>query len=83
MHQINEALLGPGVLCHVDDILMYRKDQTEHEARLHATLKKMQAAVITLYESECWFNQKCITFLGHVIAAMEYHYQILKRVQQW
>ena len=46
---------------------MFGKDQTEHEARLHATLKKIQAAGITLNEAKCQFHQKSVTFLGHVI----------------
>ena len=65
---MNVVLLGlPGVLCHVDDVLAFGKDQTEHEARLHATLKEIQAAGITLIETKCQFHQKSVTFLGHVI----------------
>jgi len=66
--QMNEVLSDlPGVLCHVDDILVFGKDQAEHEARLHATLKKIQSAGITLNKAKCQFYQKCVTFLGHVI----------------
>ena len=56
-----------GILCHVDDILVYGKDSTEHEYRLQATLKRIQAAGITLNESKCRFYQSCVSFLGHVI----------------
>ena len=38
----------PGVVCHVDDVLASRKDRKEHDNRLHAVLKKIQAAGITL-----------------------------------
>ena len=65
---MNNVLSGlPGVLCHVDDILVYGKDLTEHESRLHATLKRIQAAGITLNQSKCCFNQSRASFLGHVI----------------
>ena len=57
----------PGVLCHVDDILAYGKDSTEHESRLQATLKRIQAAGITLNETKCCFYQPRVSFLGHVI----------------
>ena len=66
--QMNNVLSGlPGVLCHVDDILVYGKDSAEHESRLQATLKRIQAAGITLNESKCCFYQSCVSFLGHVI----------------
>ena len=57
----------PGVLYHVDDILIYGKDAAEHESRLHATLERIQAAGVTLNESKCQFYQSHVNFLGHVI----------------
>jgi len=66
--RMNEVLHGlPGVLCHVDDVLVYGKDATEHETRLHATLKRIKEAGITLNENKCQFYKSQITFLGHVI----------------
>jgi len=47
--RMNEVLSGlPGVLCHVDDVLVFGKDQTEHGVRLHATLKKFNLLVTVL-----------------------------------
>ena len=67
-HHMNEVLSGlPGVLCHVNDILVYGKDTAEHESRLQATLQRIQSAGITLNEGKCSFYQSCICFLGHVI----------------
>ena len=57
----------PGVLCHVDNILIYGKDMAEHNSRLHATLHRIKTAGIILNKDKCHFNQKQITFLGHVI----------------
>jgi len=66
--RMNEVLSGlPGVLCHVDDILIYGKDMAEHNSRLHATLHRIKTAGITLNKDKCHFNQRQITFLGHVI----------------
>ena len=66
--QMNEVLSGlPGVLCHIDDILVYGQDAAEHESRLQATLKRIQSAGITLNEGKCQFNQSRVTFLGYVI----------------
>ena len=66
--RMSEVLSGlPGVLCHVDDVLVFGKDRIEHDTRLQATLKRLQTAGITLNEGKCQFYQSCITFLGHVI----------------
>ena len=65
MNKVQRGL--PGVLCHVDDVLVYGKDAVEHETRLHATLKRIKEAGITLNENKCQFYKSQITFLGHVI----------------
>ena len=38
------AILGglPGVLCHLDDILVFGKDNQEHNAHLQAVLERTQ-----------------------------------------
>ena len=48
---MNETLQDlPGVVCHVDDILVSRKDKEEHDhdIRLYAVLKKLDAEGVTL-----------------------------------
>ena len=69
--QMNYILLGlPGLLCHIDDILVFSKDAKEHEARLHAVLSQVQAAGVTLNRDKYQFYQSSITFLSHVIDGM-------------
>ena len=66
--QMNNILSRlPGVLCHVDDILVFGKDAEEHECRLQAVLNQLRAAGVTLNKDKCQFYQSSITFLGHVI----------------
>ena len=38
----------PGIVCHIDDILIYRKDQNEHDTRLRADLEAIKNAGMTL-----------------------------------
>lgn len=56
-----------GVLCLIDDVLIFGKDQKEHDERLNAALEKIQRAGVTLNEEKCMFSQKQVTFLGHLI----------------
>jgi len=60
--RMNEILSDlPGVLCHVDDILVYGKDATEHESRLQATMKRIESAGITFNGGKCQFYQSRIS----------------------
>ena len=54
----------PVVVCHVDDVSVSGNDQKERDNRLHAVLKKIQAAGITLNKEKCQFSRPRITFLA-------------------
>ena len=57
----------PGVLCHLDDVLVYGKDSQEHDSRLIAVLERIRAAGITVNPTKCEFAKTQLTFLGHLI----------------
>ena len=42
-----------GVLCLMDDVLVYGQDQEEHDQRLEAVLQRMQAAGVMLNPDKC------------------------------
>ena len=65
MSQILSGL--PGVLCHIDDVLIFGATQTEHDNRLKAALSRLETAGVTLNADKCKFRQSSIQFLGHVI----------------
>ena len=66
--QMSHILEGlPGVLCHLDDILVFGSDRTEHDTRLRAVLLRIRTAGITLNRAKCEFGKHEITFLGHII----------------
>ena len=51
----------------MDDVLIFGKDQKEHDIRLSAALEKIHAAGVTLNKEKCEFNKTSLTFLGHTI----------------
>ena len=51
----------------MDDILIHGRTQEEHDVRLHQTLKKIQAAGLTLNKDKCVFSKTSVKFLGQVI----------------
>ncbi len=58
-----------GVLCLIDDVLVFGKDKHEHDERLAAALTRIKEAGVTLNVSKCEFKKSKLNFLGHVIDA--------------
>ena len=65
MSRILEGL--EGVLCLMDDVLVFGRDKEEHRRRLMAVLKKIEAAGVTLNPNKCEFGKTQLKFLGHLI----------------
>ena len=66
--RMGKLLVGlPGVLCHMDDVLIFGKDVQERDARLQQVLQQIQAAGATLNQEKCQFRISSIKFLGHLV----------------
>lgn len=56
--QMNDILCEfPGVLCHLDDILVFRITRDGHDSGILAVSEATKAAVITLNPDKCQFSQ--------------------------
>ena len=67
--EMQKALVdSEGVICQMDDILVYGASQQEHDKRVEAVLQKLKLAGITLNSDKCQFNTPEVVFLGHVIS---------------
>ena len=58
-----------GVVCQVDDILVFGRDRTEHDERLKAVMEHLKTAGVTLNERKCEFAVDQVNYLGHVVSA--------------
>jgi len=56
-----------GVVCFMDDVLIYATTEEEHDQRLRSVLDRIASAGVTLNLSKCLFKQKEIKFLGLII----------------
>ena len=65
MSQIPTGL--EGVVCQMDDVLVFGSNKEEHDARLLAALKHIEEVGVTLNSTKCEFSRTSITFLGHKI----------------
>jgi len=65
---MSKILAGiPGVLCHMDDVLVFGKDTQEHDTRLEQAFQQIQAAGATLNQEKFRFRKSSLKFLGHLI----------------
>lgn len=58
-----------GVVCHVDDILIWGDTKEQHDSRVHAVLERAEKAGVTLNMAKCEFGREEVKFLGHIISA--------------
>jgi hypothetical protein len=65
MTEILEGLKGQ--VCLIDDVLIYGKDQEEHDQRLAAVLDRLAERGVTLNIKKCQFKKTTLKFLGHVL----------------
>ena len=66
--QMTKILEGlEGVARMMDDILVYGRDEGEHEERLQTVSQGLEKSGMTLNEDKCQFRVKEILFLGHLI----------------
>ena len=64
------ALSGlKGVQCYLDDVVISGFDQKDHDANLHAALKRLTELGVTLNYDKCHFSMTSLRFLGHTVSA--------------
>jgi transposase InsO family protein len=56
-------------LIYLDDILIFGRSVEEHLERLKAVLQRIREAGLKLSPSKCFFMQKEVTYLGHIITS--------------
>ena len=66
--RMSQILAGlKGVLCQMDDVLVFGSDKAEHDIRLTAALDRIRNRGVTLNREKCEFEKNKLLFLGHVV----------------
>ena len=68
MNSVFSIYLDKFVLVSLDDILVYSKNQEEHEEHLRLTLKLLREHQLYAKLSKCDFYRDRIQYLGHIIS---------------
>ena len=58
-----------GVVCMMDDVLVFGSTPAEHWSRLRKVLEKISASGMTLKKEKCEFACSEVKFMGHIIGA--------------
>ena len=58
-----------GVANIADDIIVFGTNASEHNARLHTVLNKLQEFGLTLNRDKCRFGLSKLTFFGHDLSS--------------
>ena len=67
--QMEKILEGEkGVVCMMDDVLVFGDTEEIHNARLRSVLGKLEGAGLTLNREKCEFGVDRVTFLGHIVS---------------
>ena len=56
-----------GVVCHMDDILVFGSDKAEHDVRLQNVLEKLNEANLTLNNDKFVFARSQLDYLGYIV----------------
>ncbi|UYV65991.1 K02A2.6-like, partial [Cordylochernes scorpioides] len=56
-----------GVMCYLDDILIFASDSKTHARILRLVIRKLEEAKVTLNKAKCVFGLPRINFLGHIL----------------
>ena len=80
-----EAIMEGWVVIYMDDILVFSKDEQEHEVHVSRILEKLRQHKLSLKPEKCWFNKKEIKFLGLVISedSLRMDEGKVKAVKEW
>nr|GFA58463.1 putative reverse transcriptase domain-containing protein [Tanacetum cinerariifolium] len=85
MNRVYKPYLDKFVIVFIDDILIYSKDEKEHEEHLKAILELLKKEELYAKFSNCEFWIPKLQFLGHVIDSQGIHVDPakIKSVKDW
>jgi len=67
MNHIFSDMLDLGLIAYIDNILIYRKTEEEHDGIKEETLKRLRANGLAVSPEKCVWKAHQVEFLGYII----------------
>ncbi|CCO35747.1 Retrotransposable element Tf2 155 kDa protein type 1 [Rhizoctonia solani AG-1 IB] len=85
MNDLFQDLLDVYIIIYLDDILIFLKNEVEHEAHVHEVLQRLEAAQLFCKGSKCEFHRTRVEYLGIIVSNKGFSLDKLKiqAVQEW
>nr|GEZ06631.1 retrotransposon protein, putative, Ty3-gypsy subclass [Tanacetum cinerariifolium] len=85
INQVCKPYLDKFMIVFIDDIIIYSKDEKEHEEHLKAILELLKKEELYAKFSKCEFWIPKVQFLGHVIDSQGIHVDptMIKSIKDW
>ena len=65
---VSDILVGlPGVVVYIDDILIFGRNQVQHDSRLARVLERLKAANLKLNWAKCHIGKDQVKYLGSTL----------------
>jgi hypothetical protein len=68
MNEIFREFLDDVVVCYLDDILIFSKNEKDHKKHVRMVLQKLHDARLYAKLEKCVFHQPQVEFLGYIIS---------------
>jgi hypothetical protein len=69
MNDIFWEFLDNFVVCYLDDILIFSKNEKDHEKHVRMVLQKLRDGGLYVKLEKCVFHQPQVEFLGYIISS--------------
>ncbi|CCO33098.1 Retrotransposable element Tf2 155 kDa protein type 3 [Rhizoctonia solani AG-1 IB] len=85
MNNLFQDLLDVYVIIYLDNILIFSKNEIEHEAHVHKVLQQLETAQLFCKGSKCEFHRTWVEYLGVIVSDQGFSLDFLKiqAVQEW
>ncbi|CEL53165.1 Retrotransposable element Tf2 155 kDa protein type 1 OS=Schizosaccharomyces pombe (strain 972 / ATCC 24843) GN=Tf2-1 PE=4 SV=1 [Rhizoctonia solani AG-1 IB] len=85
MNDLFQDLLDVYVIIYLDDILIFSKNEVEHEFHVHEVLQRLETAQLFCKGSKCEFHRSRVEYLGIIVSDQGFSLDKLKiqAVQEW
>ena len=85
MNEVLREFIDDGVVCYIDDILIYSRNEEEHCELVERVLRRLMEHGLAAEIDKCFFHVREVEFLGYVISPEGIHMSdhAIRTIREW